>query len=322
MIETLIGWLIFAQTFRWSYQWIAGASWAVFVGLGAWWVWRRRWAALLAVWRSPLLPVLGAAIVSALINGGWWSRVADWLLYTVALAWMIDARPDMRASISRVGHCVAAVCVFEWAGLAIASGSLGWRVHLLGNSNVVAALLVLALLVERDRRWWALGVVAVLTTGSRAGLLGLALYGLARLAGHFKISQGWIAVPGLAALAVLMLARMSGTTQRIELYAQSLDQFASAPVFGVGPGNYRGVIVSQSVFWHVHAHNIALSALAEGGMLAAAAWAVAARRAWRLGWHAWRRTEILPFFLLDDMTMWWGVMLGVLYYTISRTEET
>lgn len=332
MIEALIGWLILAQTVRWSHGWVAAISWGVFGCLVVGWLGKRKRAALRALWRSPLLPVVGAAALSALANGGWWSRVADWALYAVMLAWLLDQKPDIDRQIVRVGRWVMVICLFEFAGLVLAGGDLGWRVHLLGNSNVVAALLLVALMCERDRRWWLAGLAALLATGSRCGLLGLALYGLLRLVERFKLHPVWIVVPGLAVLGILMAARMVGTTDRIEVYGQAVEMFVAHPLAGIGPGLYRGIILRPSVMvgsWHytpvftlMHAHNLALTALAEGGAIGLAGWVFAVWRVrhWHIR-HTARLAALLPVFVVDDMTMYWLVVLGVLY-VLSREVET
>ncbi len=347
MIEGLIGWLILAQTVRWSHWWVTAISWAVFGGLAAGWAWRRRRAALWAVWRSPLLPVAGAALLSAAINGGWWSRVADWALYAVALAYLVDQTNlvsernqvcGRNLVFERVGWVIIGVCLFEWVGLLMLGGDKGWRVHLLGNSNVIAALLLIVLPLGCSPPrgggawWWGLGLAALLSTGSRAGLLGLALYGLVYLVERFKVRRGWIVAPGLAALAVLMAARMAGTTDRIEIYRQAVELFVDHPLAGIGPGQYRGTIIRPLVMvgsWHcvpmytlVHAHNLALTTAAELGIVGLAGWALAAWRArvWRFDRLA-HLAALAPFFVVDDMTMYWLVMLGV-FYLVAREVRT
>jgi len=334
-MPALLGWLVLAQSVRWAEPWAAAISWALFGGLLAGWVVGRGRAALWAAWRSPLLPVLGAAVVSALAAGGWWSRVADWALYAAMLAFFLDRRPDLDRHLVTVGGWVIGVSLFEWLALLLDGGG---RVHLLGNANVIAAMLVLVLPagVERLRglrrwAWLGLGLLALLATGSRAGALGVVLYGLAF---YRRRLPRWLPVVGaVGILGVLMLARIGGTLQRVDLYRQAWAAFVRAPVAGVGAGQYRGVIarapvmvgsnLCKPIMVHVHAHNLAMSMLAELGMVGLAGWALAGLRVCRWAWDGDRLARLvamLPFYLVDDMTMWWFVSLGV-FYLVSRARR-
>jgi len=330
-----LGWLILAQTVRWSHPVITAISWAVFGGVAGWWVWRRRWATLLAVWRSPLLPVAGVAVVSALINGGWWSRVADWTLYAVALAYLVDQRPNADREIVRVGWWVIGISLFEWLGLVMLGGEHGYRVRLLGNPNVIAGMLLVVwplglerLTGQRRRWWWWLGLAAMIATGSRGGLLGLALYGVHKL----NIKKWVLFVVVIIVLVALIPVRIRSSADRIDMYIQAMYDAVKQPIFGIGPGMYRDYIatrqhVTVGSWWnynhvvYMHAHNVVLTALAEMGLIGLAGWALAVwqARRWTVR-DAARLAALLPVFLVDDMTMYWAVMLGVVY-VISQSQE-
>lgn len=249
MSEAAIAWLILAQTVRWSTLWVTAISWLLFAGVVTAWVRRAGWPrAIRAILGSPLSPIAGAMALSALVNGGWWTRVADWVLYAVMLAWLIDQRPNIDRAIVRVGWAVIGVCLFEWCSLAVLKGAHGWRVHLLGNPNVVAALLAVALPLGRGKLWWCLGLAAMVSTGSLAGIVGMAVYAAVR-------HRWWC-----LGLAGLIAFKPQSALLRLAFWQQAISTFAAHPLVGIGPGLY------QYMDW-IHAHNVVFTLLAETGLV-------------------------------------------------------
>ena len=299
-----IGWLILAQTVRWSEPVMSAVTWLAFAVLVTRWAARRAWpGAIRAIVASPLSPMAVAAAVSALVNGGW-SRAADWTLYAVMLACFLDARPDLDRHLLRVGKLVITVCLVEWAYLAM-RGQWNERIHLLGNPNVIAAMICL-LVPLLDWPWRVLSAVVVVATGSRAGMVGLGLWGAA-YAGRW---WGWAAC---ALVSLLMVAaRPAGSLLRLAFWHEAVRLFSTHPFIGVGPGLYR------YGNW-VHAHNLGLTWLAETGLIGLLALLVTilryGRRSDRLDLSP--IIAVIPFFIFDDMTMYWAVSLGALYL-VSR----
>ncbi len=271
------------------------------------WVCERGWPGTIrAILGSPLSPIVVAAALSAVINGGWWSRVADWLLYAVMLAWMLDRHLDMDKAIVRVGWVVIGVCLVEAVYLLqarfLGHDGLVWRVHLLGNPNVIAAMLCIVLPLGRGRLWWGLGLAAMLSTGSLAGMVGLGVYAAVRY------RQWWA-----YGLAGLIAFKPQSALLRLAFWQQAARLFAAHPVFGVGPGMY------QYGEW-MHAHNILMTILAETGWIGllgclVACFLVTQHRRIASCSTSWLSPilAVLPFYLVDDMTMYWAVSLGILY---------
>jgi hypothetical protein len=305
----LLAWLVLAQSTRWATPWATWISWAMFGGLVVGWLARRKGAALLAVWRSPLLPITGAAVLSAAVNGGW-PRALDWCMYACMWAWMDDAKPRLSGAIGTVGKMVIAVSVFEWFYLVRTFG--GGRVHLLGNSNVIAAMIALAM--PRLRGWWLLlAAAAMVATGSLAGLIGLGLWFVSTWKGNHK---GLPLLAGVVGVGLAVFIRPESAMLRLAFWQQAIRLFLAHPLAGVGPGLYR------YGEW-VHAHNSLATILAEMGTIGLSGLGLAAWRTRRVQAHTWARIlgpmiAVIPFFLIDDMAMWWAVMLGVIYATTER----
>lgn len=298
----LLLWLLLAQSTRWATPWVAWGSWAVLGGLAAWWLLRRKRTALQAIWRSPLLPVVGIAAVSALANGGDWSRVADLGLY--AMAWAFFSDQPMDGHLVAVGWGLIGVCLLEWAYLLLHHG--GGRVHLLGNANVIACALAVTLPAGRGAWWWGLGSLAMLATGSRAGLAGLGLYLVARKPGLFKKTGFWI-VAALVGIALAVL-RLRNTAWRLEHAIQAVRLFLDHPWLGVGPGRY------QFGIWG-HAHNVLLTWLAETGLIGLAGPVAAAIRYRRLSPDRLAPLALIaPFYLVDDQVMYWFNTIMAIYW--------
>lgn len=295
----LLAWLVLAQSTRWATPWAAWVSWGMFGCLMAWWVARRKQAAMVAVWRSPVLPIAGAAILSAAVNGGW-PRAADWCMYAAMWAWMDDTRPQLGPAVGTVGKMVIAVSLVEWLYLVGQPQGIAptWRVHLLGNPNVIAAMIALALPRLRGG-WLFLAAAAMVATGSLAGLIGLAVWFVSTWKGNHK---GLPLLAGGVVLAVCI--RPKSAMLRLEFWAQAIRLFLAHPLAGVGPGLYR------YGEW-VHAHNSLATILAEMGIIGLSGLGLAAWHMRRCRWA--RMIAIVPFFLVDDMAMWWAVMLGVIY---------
>jgi len=305
----LLLWLILAQSTRWATPWVSWISWAMFGTIFAAWLVRRRRAALLAVWRSPLLPVVGAAVVSALVNDGWWSRVADLALYAVALAYLVDDRPDLDRALVVTGWIVIGICLVEWVYLVPSHR----RVHLLGNPNVIACVLAIVLPQGHGWLWWALGGLAMVATGSRAGLLGLAMFAVRKVPKRV----GWFGCAALVLVGlVLATARPVNTWYRVVFFSQAITLFVNHPIVGVGPGLYR------YREW-MHAHNVALTWLSEVGVVGLIG---AGAGLWMAKKHtnvvrAMPLLTVAPFFVVDDQTMYWFSALGALYLVVKATRR-
>ena len=310
----LVGWVILAQSTRWATPWVPWISWPMWCILVTVWVVRvPRPGAIRVILYNPLSPILAAAVVSAVVNGGWWSRVADLALYAVLFALFLDQKPKLDRALVIVGRVVIGICLVEWVYLIRYHG--GGRVHLLGNPNVIACALAIVLPLGHGWPWWTLGTLAVLSTGSRAGLLGLGLLVASKL-------PKWVGFVALVLAGLLLaIARPVGTWYRIAFFSQAIKLFVDHPIFGVGPGLYR------YREW-MHAHNIVLTWLAETGIVGLLGMAVSIL----LVTKTYPRSLgapvdlspiliVAPFFLVDDQVMFWFSALGALYLLAKSVNQ-
>jgi hypothetical protein len=326
-LPLLLAWLLLAQTTRWASPWVAWISYGLFAALVTTWLLRVPWPRAITAWiAAPLSPMMAAAVISALASGGDWLHVLDLAMYATILAYFLDQRPDLDDAAIILGWWIVAICLLEWGYLVRVEG--GGRVHLLGNSNVIAALLAIILpigwaRITGRRRWiWAaLGLVALYSTGSRAGVLGLGFYVLARKRARWWV---WLGL-GLAAVAALFFVRIDQSTERVVIWRQALYWFQHYPLLGMGPGKFfffmlvaRQFSVADWQFYvgHVHAHNLILTWLAETGLVGLVGMAGTLYLATK------SRIEhadlsplaaIAPFFIVDDQTTYWLVALLTLY---------
>ncbi len=227
--------------------------------------------------------------------------VAGWVLLPVAIvAAMVDAHSMHRALIHR---------------------------------NVMAALLLLLIpaglstLRGRERLTWAvLGGLALGSTGSRGGLVGMAV-GLVALglpaAGWLTAGSAGVAF-GLARGAILapkvmaMVSSPSYSTvnnfgyDRLAFYRQAVEMWLSSPLFGHGPSSY--FYAMPSGFSTFHAHCLPLTVLAEAGLVGLAALGFLAWQIWglrRWGHWAWAGVAGIGAVCLVDEPVWfWGVGVG------------
>jgi O-antigen ligase len=220
----------------------------------------------------------------------------------VWLVWEFAESPrDLRALLRAyvAGSCVlAALTVANLASPeAIASGQIRF-VATGQDPNDVARFLDLglplaALLVNCERRWPArllslcylpLGLVAVLLTASRGGLLAalvaLAGCGILFFRSHARgVLAGTLALPAIAAalwftvphatferLATIPEQLHGGNlNQRLNIWTAGWHAFVQAPLVGTGAGSFVGAAGLNPLDT---AHNTALSILVSGGLCA------------------------------------------------------
>jgi O-antigen ligase len=216
---------------------------------------------------------------------------------------MDDIRPQLEHAIGTVGKMVIGVSVFEWLYLARTFG--GGRVHLLGNANVIAAMIALAL-PYLTGAWLFLAAAAMVATGSLAGLIGLGMWFVSTWKGNHK------GLPLLVAgVALAVFIRPESAMLRLAFWQQAIRLFLAHPLAGVGPGLYR------YGEW-VHAHNNLATILAEMGTIGLSGLGLAGWKLRRLNWgNLAHLVALAPFFLIDDMTMWWAVMFGSFYVFVK-----
>lgn len=208
-----------------------------------------------------------------------------------------------------------------WAGwvLMVFYLTLGvYHLRDLGNGNVLASVLLLILpfgirIKNPHWRWgwFMVGVVAMLITRSRGGLLGLAV----ALAMLWDVDRRLIAGVSAVSLPVLFFLQTDTAMRRLRYWEAALQAFLSRPFIGIGPAAcYRWItpLVNEKC---PHAHNIFLTILAEMGLLGLICLVL-------LLWQIWRHRRPGPAWaalvgfmvhsLVDDPIWFWAPGLGVM----------
>lgn len=230
------------------------------------------------------------------LTGQWCALIL--LLVACGLAsrashWRLDQMRELGIAFGVVAFCSVAAAV---AGLRVQLTFAQDRQleSLLGGSNYVAALAVLAALamlsVARDGGRvaaavaWAAAVaaailsVAVASRGATASLaVGLLVFmqsGTQSGAGRRRVIGAVVILSLFVVLASsageLLRERVdagTGTNGRTELWRAAAATFGRFPLTGVGPGGLPAAFRDEGIRGALYAHNIALSALAQFGAI-------------------------------------------------------
>lgn len=188
-----------------------------------------------------------------------------------------------------------------------------FAVHQYGLAHLalVAAPFGIALAVSRaSGRWriagvtWALAHLALLlATQSRGAVLALAV--VAAIIGSMRTRWAWAAIPGVAAVLGILIARGTISRQiesdwldsRLSIWGRTLHLLGDFPVTGVGLGART---YAESFAWYFqmpdryavsHTHNVVLQAYAEQGLLGALGLVAILLGGCGLAWRAIAHTE-------------------------------
>lgn len=310
-LALLLLWLALTGGFAgWKSPAILMLNVAGWVTLVVWGVWSIRGKPTLTPIDYTLWAIIASMGLSTSLAGDWnhgpvkmgvWAGY--WAFYRLAARW-----PDR--TINRAGLLALAV----YAPLAL----LPWE-----NANVIAfnlvGLTLLALPAAGVYGLFLLGVCGSLLglLGSIGGMLALLVAGLIHVmalaelprplatAALLPVIGGWWASPG-------------SYSYRLQFWGDALKGFWTKPIFGLGPGEYYTLNT-----WP-HAHNIALTMAAEGGIiglvaLGAFVWAVG--RSWPR-FPVWAAALVAGFAvwsLVDEPAHFWGPGF-MLMMAISRKE--
>jgi hypothetical protein len=270
--------------------------------------------------RWPALGVAGAAVLAAIVSTapnlsliGEYSRYESlpmrlaYLGLFFGTAWLADRR---RLVAWFVVGCTVASCeaLFQWA-----TGALARPDGNLGQADLLAALLAMAVPLAVDRArwspWWlaaaglcALGLVA---SGARSGWLA-ALVGLCTMA-IFRVSARrvrWAVAGAVAAVALAVVVGLASPLRslnqdtgsgRVGVWRDTAAMIAARPIAGWGEDSF-GVVFGrfQTRDWSPgqsfdRAHSMALDLAASQGLLGLAACSLFFIAVWRT---LWRRTQV------------------------------
>lgn len=282
----------------------------------------------MSIFRWPVVMLILSALVTF---NGWWTVLRLWLVSAALMLGLLKIDHNrLRVSILTVGF------IYSWF----------WIVGPGDHRNIVALwpLIFASTALGSPKSWWrwpylGLQAAVLLWLGGRGAILGLA----ATCAAYYIISRHGSHITATASLvatisAVLAMARINTSMVRVSYWESALKAFLSAPIFGLGPGgiiyyskdiifgsNYSSFVKLIPSIWntetntgnikfstiHLHAHNIIISLLAEGGMAGLAGLVMAARQAWyirnKLHFETWQITVLisLAVYSMVDEPLWW-----------------
>lgn len=175
------------------------------------------------------------------------------------------------------------------------------------NPNKAAAMLLL--LFPFGVNWLVLP--AILATGSRAAIIGMAVAGLVIVWGVLDRLERVVIIGELIGVAVLLILARPGTiTARFEHWSKAVGLFASSPFIGLGPGAYVRINPGEA-----HADSAPLTLLSEQGLIGAIAalpllgWIVTHFK--RTGLYAVPLLALAVQNLADDTWGWPWICLGL-----------
>lgn len=187
---------------------------------------------------------------------------------------------------------------------------------------ISGGLMVLALFFTLSRGAWLGAAAAVLAVSVLLSRRALVISALVAVGGGVFVALGGVrALPAviqerltdfLPYVGLVDIRRVEITDrnfaviERLAHWYAAVGMFADRPWFGVGVGNYAAVYPAYRIPpWDDplgHAHNIYLNVAAETGLVGLVAYLLFWLAAFRLAWHAVRRTE----------GVWRGVAVGCL----------
>ncbi|MCB0154011.1 MAG: O-antigen ligase family protein, partial [Anaerolineae bacterium] len=284
---------------------------------GGWLLWKfiRGWPLPRTPFDGPLLFLTGAWLLASLFSlNPLYSREAFvfFIIYLLFFylaveagrsPWLMELTLNAIIGVSGMVWMLALVQLSGWVQAPIAAGPP--RLSVLGNPNTMASYigLVLPLVLYKlvsGRSWFGRVLLAgwlvmltgaILLTGSRGGVLGLAMAGLffwlgwlrrknpaaisGPVLGRSRLGLALIltgAVAGLIGLALFSRGLQSGLSVRQQVMSGALKTIAAHPLLGAGPGALGEAMLRYqqplSLIWS-DAHNIILTLIAETGLVGA-----------------------------------------------------
>ncbi len=275
---------------------------------------------------------IGAALLAA-----WWVPVRARTGRVGDRQGMVPVARKLHVSVLGVnGGAVAALC----GGALILSWSRGAWLAALAGAGAMALVRLARAVKDREPRTLVAGYLAVVAA------VALAAFGLlprppASIAARLASIASGPALAAEVAQAEVTDANFA-TVERLAHWAAAGSMFAERPWLGQGPGHYELAYAAHRLpRWPValgHAHNYPLNALAETGMIGAAAWLLLvvsilwaclraalterspARAALALGalgvWSATATHSLFDHLFVHDLTAHLGLLTGLV---LART---
>lgn len=277
----------------------------------------KRWGAVERIG----LGLIAAQALSCIINHVSVDR-ATWRLLTLAgYLGMYTVTKTSQVKIKQVvlaGWLLFPLALVGWAWMGFG------RLVFFDNANITAAFFMLlwpvgmGTLRGRPRWvWGALGMAAILTTGSRGALVGIGVAALhlvrvpwwaAGAAGVGGLGVGWL-FPNL-------LFRHSDS-MRLGVFQKAWALFASHPILGAGP--YSMLATDHAIF---HALNLPLTVAADSGLLGLGALGLGAWRAASMRRPRWVNAALLgwlAFQMVEDS--FWFLSVGLVVMLLLAAKE-
>lgn len=206
-----------------------------------------------------LLVFLGVAVLSMLFNGNYDTGLLRLVEYATAIKLLILSPRLKYWPISFVYFCLAPLLPENGNVTAMHIWAL-YFLYIGHNKNNINWL------------WHGGAWVAMALTGSAGGVLAMGA-GVTFQALKKQPQAVQIAVPLVLLPFGLCLSNSKTAIIRLTLWAKALILFSSSPWLGLGPGSFK---VGLGQWGAIHAHNLFLNVLVEGGLVGASVLAIVA----------------------------------------------
>jgi O-antigen ligase len=188
--------------------------------------------------------------------------LAFFRLLLLAVAWLAYALVYRWPERARAAMPYAATAALALALVALIVGGL--PVSWLWDRNVTADTLLLLLPWLRGPVWWTLGLLLLALTGSRGAWFGaVAAFLWLGVRPRWYV---WLLIVGALAVGLVFI-RPETAQVRMDIWIDAARMIIARPLTGWGIG-------ATVAGGHIHAHNILLDALVNGGVFLGAAWAL------------------------------------------------
>jgi len=264
MIDIYLFWIaISGGVWGRAYSWLWGVNLIIMLIVLMWPIKLRVNRLLLVRVTFWLWAFFGLSVLSMLFNGNYSTGLLRLIEYATAIKLLMVATPRLKYwPISFIYFCLAPLLPENANVTAMHIWSL-YFLYLAHNKNGFNWL------------WHSAAWLAMALTGSAGGVLAM---GAGLLFVTVQAIKKQVQPVHGAVLVVLIpfglwLSSSKTAIIRLTLWIDALKLFLSAPLLGVGPGAFKTFIGQWGA---IHAHNLFLNVLAEGGLVGASVLAIVA----------------------------------------------
>jgi hypothetical protein len=256
MLDMYLFWLaISGGVWGRGYSWLWGVNLIIMLIVLVWPI-NRLVVGRVTQW---LLVFLGVGVLSMFFNGNYDTGLLRLMEYATAIKLLVIAPPLQYWPISFVYFCLAPLLPENSNVTAMHIWSL-YFLYMGHNKN------------NTNWLWHGGAWLAVILTGSAGGVLAMGAGVIVQALKKQTPAIQW-AVPVVLIPLGLWVSSSKTAIIRLTLWAKALTLFSSSPWLGLGPGAFK---VWLGQWGAIHAHNLFLNVLVEGGLVGASVLAIVA----------------------------------------------